>query len=214
MDTIRRVVFNNCIIKKSNRGIGIQHRDEGMVSDVLFSNMVVDSHLFSDVWWGKAEPIYVTAFRRAKGNNKDAGWRFPKGQTEGRVGEIRNVRFSNITCSSENGIYVSGESADKVSGIFFDQVLVHIDKTTALPGGVFDRRPAEGKGMVEGHSAAFFFDTAAAIAVTNCTVSWGNHLPPYFTYALESRGVASLAVNGLKGTAAFPGKLPATKIMR
>jgi len=214
MDTIRRVVFNNCVIKKSNRGIGIQHRDEGMVSDVLFSNMVVDSHLFSDVWWGKAEPVYVTAFRRAKGNNKDAGWRFPKGQTEGRVGQIRNIHFSNLQCSSENGIYVSGESADKISGIFFDQVSVHLDKTTPLEGGVFDRRPCEGVGMIKGHSAAFFFDTAAAIAVTNCMVSWGSHLPAYFTYALESRGVPGLTVSGLNGKAAFPAKLPATKITR
>jgi polygalacturonase len=86
MDTIRQVLFNNCIIKKSNRGVGIQNRDEGVVSDVIFSNMIIEGHLFSDVWWGKAEPIYVTAYRRAKINHKDANWRFPKGATEGRAG--------------------------------------------------------------------------------------------------------------------------------
>lgn len=74
MDTIRQVIFNNCIIKNSNRGVGIQNRDEGVVHDVIFSNMIIESHLFSDVWWGKAEPIYVTAYRRAKINHKDANW--------------------------------------------------------------------------------------------------------------------------------------------
>ncbi len=207
MDTIRRVVFTNCIIKKSNRGIGIQHRDEGMVSDVSFSDMVVDSHLFSDVWWGKAEPIYITAFRRAKGNNKDAGWRFPKGQAEGRVGNIRNIYFSNIHCSSENGIYVSGESAAKIAGVSFDNVTIHLDKTTAIPGGVFDRRPCEGEGMIKGHTSAFFFDTAGAVAVTNCTVTWGDNRPAYFAHALESIGVSPLTVTGLQGSAAFPQKL-------
>src|SRR5487761_2724568 len=112
MDTIRQVVFNNCIIKNSNRGVGIQNRDEGVVTDIIFSNIVIESHLFSDVWWGKAEPIYVTANRRAKGNNKDANWRFPKGATEGSVGEVKNIYFTNVKCISENGIYVSGESAD------------------------------------------------------------------------------------------------------
>ena len=62
MDSISRVLFNNCIITKSNRGIGIQNRDEGTVSDVTFSNITLDCHLFSDVWWGKAEPIYVTSY--------------------------------------------------------------------------------------------------------------------------------------------------------
>ena len=39
MDAIRRVLFNNCIVRDSNRGIGIQNRDEGTVTDVVFSNM-------------------------------------------------------------------------------------------------------------------------------------------------------------------------------
>jgi hypothetical protein len=102
------VVFNNCIIKNSNRGVGIQNRDEGVVSDVLFSNMLIEGRFFSDVWWGKAEPIYITAYRRAKIDHKDANWRFPKGATEGRVGVVKNISFSNIKCYSENGIYISG----------------------------------------------------------------------------------------------------------
>jgi polygalacturonase len=156
MDRISHVLINNCIIKNSNRGLGIQNRDEGTVSDVIFSNIIVDAHLFSDVWWGKAEPIYITAYRRANTNNKDAGWRLPKGQTEGRVGEVKNIYFSNIKCQSENGAYISGESADKISNIYFDNVDVRINKTTALPGGVYDRRPSNVEGMVRGNTSAFY----------------------------------------------------------
>ncbi|MBD0295076.1 MAG: right-handed parallel beta-helix repeat-containing protein, partial [Flavisolibacter sp.] len=154
-DTIRQVVFNNCIIKNSNRGVGIQNRDEGLVSDVIFSNMIIESHLFSDVWWGKAEPIYVTAYRRANANNKDANWRFPKGAIEGRVGEVKNINFSNIQCASENGVYISGESTDKISNIVFDGVDVFINKTTTIPGGVYDRRPSNVEGFVKGRTSAF-----------------------------------------------------------
>ncbi len=206
MDTIRQVVFNNCIIKKSNRGVGIQNRDEGVVSDVVFSNMIIESHLFSDVWWGKAEPIYVTAYRRASGNHKDANWRFPKGATEGRVGQVKNIFFTNIKCTSENGIYVSGESADKVSNIVFDGVDVFIDKTTAIPGGVYDRRPANVEAFVKGSTSAFYFDNATNITVRNSSVIWGANKPPYYAYAIEAYRIAGLKISGLDGFAAFPGK--------
>jgi polygalacturonase len=211
MDTIRQVVFNNCIIKKSNRGVGIQNRDEGVVHDVIFSNMIIESHLFSDMWWGKAEPIYVTAYRRAKINHKDANWRFPKGATEGKVGEVRNIYFSNIKCTSENGIYVSGESGDKIADIVFDGVDVFINKTTAIPGGVYDLRPANVEGFVKGRTSGFYFDNAMSITVRNSSVKWGKDRPAYFAHVLESNAVTDLNVTNVSGAAAFPALLKAIK---
>jgi polygalacturonase len=211
MDTIRQVLFNNCIIKKSNRGVGIQNRDEGVVSDIIFSNMIIESHLFSDVWWGKAEPIYVTAYRRATANNKDANWRFPKGATEGRVGEVKNIYFSNIKCTSENGIYVSGESAGKISNIVFDEVDLFINKTTAIPGGVYDRRPCAVDGFVKGSTSGFYFDKATGITVRNSSVKWGSNKPAYFAHALESYSTGKLKISNLDGQAAFPEKMKAIK---
>ena len=102
MDSIYNVVIDNCVIKGSNRGLGIQNRDEGTVSNVVFSNIILDCQLWSDVWWGKAEPIYVTSYPRANGNHKDANWRFPKGQTVGRCGEVSHIYFNNIYATSEN----------------------------------------------------------------------------------------------------------------
>ena len=211
MDTIRQVVFNNCIIKKSNRGVGIQNRDEGVVSDVVFSNMIIEGHLFSDVWWGKAEPIYITAYRRANGNNKDANWRFPKGVTEGRVGEVKNIYFSNIKCSSENGVYVSAESNDKISNIVFDNVDVFIDKITAIAGGVYDRRPSKVDGFVKGSTSGFYFDAAKSITVRNCSVQWGNTKPDYFAHTIDSKNVDALQLFNVTGESAFPDKVEAIK---
>jgi len=211
MDTIRQVLFNNCIIKKSNRGVGIQNRDEGVVSDVVFSNMIIEGHLFTDVWWGKAEPIYITAYRRASGNNKDANWRFPKGATEGRVGEVKNIYFSNIKCTSENGVYVSAESIDKISNIFFDNVDVLVDKTTAIAGGVYDRRPCAVEGFVKGSTSGFYFDAVKSITVRNCSVQWGNNKPAYFTHVIESNNVDLLQLFNVTGQAAFPDKMDVIK---
>jgi polygalacturonase len=211
MDTIRQVVFNNCIIKKSNRGVGIQNRDEGVVSDVIFSNMIIEGHLFSDIWWGKAEPIYITAYRRANGNHKDANWRFPKGVTEGKVGEVKNIYFSNIKCNSENGVYVSAESNDKIDNVFFDNVDVFIDKTTGIAGGVYDRRPSKVEGFVKGSTSGFYFDAAKNIAVRNCSVQWGATTPDYFAHVIESKNVEALKIVNVAGASAFPGRLEAIK---
>ena len=211
MDTIRQVLFNNCIIKKSNRGVGIQNRDEGVVSDVVFSNMIIEGHLFTDVWWGKAEPIYVTAYRRASGNSKDANWRFPKGATEGSVGEVKNIYFTNIKCTSENGIYVSAESNDKISNIVFDNVDVTIDKSTTITGGVYDRRPCAVEGFVKGSTSGFYFDAVKSITVRNCSVQWGDNKMDYFSHVIESKNVDSLKLFNAEGQAAFPDKMEAIK---
>ena len=147
MDSIYNVVFDNCIITGSNRGLGIQNRDEGTVTDVVFSNIQLDCRLWSDVWWGKAEPIYVTSYPRANGNHKDANWRFPKGQIEGRCGEVSRIYFNNITALSENGCFVGGDVPGKVKDIFFNNVRVKLVGNTG--NIMMDKRPCKGEGFVK-----------------------------------------------------------------
>ena len=177
MDSISRVLIQNCIIKGSNRGIGIQNRDEGTVTDVVFDNIIVDCQLWSDVWWGKAEPIYVTSYPRADGNHKDANWRFPKGATQGRCGEVSRIYFTNIQCISENGCFVGGDTRSKVHDIYFDNVNLNLVKRTSYEGGVYDKRPCKGEGFVKGKTYGFYFDTATNIVMRNCDVQ----IAPGFT---------------------------------
>ena len=177
MDTIQNVTVNNCTILASNRGIGIQNRDEGVVQNVLFSNIIVESQYFSDVWWGKSEPIYVTAYRRANIDHKDASWRFPEGATEGFVGEVNDITFRNIQCRSENGIYVSGESKDKINHILFDGVSVELNRVTDYRGGIYDRRPCEGVGLVKAKTSGFYIDNANDVVVRDCDIRLGKNPP-------------------------------------
>ena len=141
MDSIYNVVFDNCVITRSNRGLGIQNRDEGTVTDVMFSNIIMDCQLWSDVWWGKAEPIYVTSYPRANGNHKDANWRFPKGEMVGRCGEVSRIYFNNIVANSENGCFVGGDVEGKVNNVHFSNVRLVRKKVTAYEGGAIDLRP-------------------------------------------------------------------------
>jgi hypothetical protein len=127
------------------------------------------------------------------------------------VGEVKNIYFNNIKCTSENGVYVSAESNDKISNIFFDNVDLFIDKTTSIEGGVYDRRPSKVDGFVKGSTSGFYFDAAKSITVRNCSVQWGAVKPDYFAYVIESKNVDSLKLVNVAGVAAFPEKLKAIK---
>lgn len=171
VDSIDHVLFDNCIIRHSNRGIGIQNRDEGTVSDVTFANMSVECGLHSDVWWGKAEPIYVTSYPRAAGNHKDAGWRFPKGATEGSCGQVSHIRFINIDCLSENGCFIGGDTPDKVTDILFRSVDIRLRRSSHWAGGTYDLRPRRGEPFVQDKIYGFYVDGASDITFDNCSVA-------------------------------------------
>lgn len=171
MDSIDHVLFDNCIIRNSNRGIGIQNRDEGTVSDVIFSNMMVDCRFHSDVWWGKAEPIYVTSYPRATGNHKDAGWRFPKGAIEGSCGPVSRIQFINIAASSENGCFIGADTPDKITGLTFSNVTIDLARTTSFAGGVYDKRPCKGDGFVTAPVYGFYVDGADGIRFIDCSAT-------------------------------------------
>lgn len=201
MDAIRNVIVTGCIIKSSNRGIGIQNRDEGVVENIKFENIFVEGRLFDDVWWGKAEPIYITAYKRQASKHKDSNLRFAKGQTVGKVGEVKNISFSNITCRSENGIFVGGER-NKISDIQFKNVSVDIEKTTSYDGGIYDLRPSDTTGLLKTNTAGFYLDTAEGISINDCSVKWGGNKASYYKKVLYAHDIHNISIENLKGTAA------------
>ena len=148
MDSIYNVLFDNCIITGSNRGLGIQNRDEGTVTNVTFSNIHMDLHQWSDVWWGKAEPIYVTSYPRADGNHKDANWRFPKGETHGRCGNVRNIWFNNITAISDNACFIGADRPGRVAGVHFNNVHIDLQRPKGMLRAPMDKRPCRGEGFI------------------------------------------------------------------
>lgn len=171
MDSIYNVTVDNCVITASNRGLGIQNRDEGTVSDVMFSNIVMDCRLWSDVWWGKAEPIYVTSYPRADGNNKDANWRFPEGEIHGRCGNVSRISFTNIQATSENGCFIGGDTPGKVTDISLHNVRLSLRKLTGYKGGVYDRRPCRGDGYIYNKVYGVYIDNAPGVDIDDLYVT-------------------------------------------
>ncbi len=193
--TIRDVVFDSCVIKKTNRGLGIQLRDAGDIENVVFSNMVIETRLFHDDWWGKAEPIHISAVHRSP---------------NAPIGHVRHVRFSNILCRGENGVFISGSPDSIIEDVVLDNVRIEINKTSTWPGGKHDRRPPEDDQHLYSHpTAGVFIEYARDVTLRNVEVVWGDNRPDYFGPALECHNVQDLHVRDFKGESAHPDRYPA-----
>ena len=200
-DAIRNINISDCTVKDSNRGIGIQNRDEGVVEDINFENISIEGRLFDDVWWGKAEPVYITAYRRKAVKGKDSNLRFAPGQVEGKVGHIKDIRLSNIFCKSENGIFVGGEK-DKIIGIRFNNINIEIEKKSKYKGGIYDLRPSDTAGLLHADTSGFHFENADDISLENCSLKWGMKKTSYFNKAVSAKNINGISINNFLGKAA------------
>lgn len=196
-EPIRNVVFDSCVITRSHRGLAIHLSEGSDVENVTFSNMVVETRLFHHKWWGRAEPIYVTAIP----------W-----TADREIGRVRNVRFVNVLARGENGVLIQGWAADRIDGLLLENVRVEIDKTSKWPGGTQDLRPwpqdAGGPGpagdLPEHPTVGFFVKNAKNVTLRNCQVVWSQNRPAYFAHALEARGVENLVLENFAGESAHP----------
>ena len=188
---IRNVVFDSCVIFRSNRGLCIQSRDEGDIENVIFSNIVIETQFSPPKWWGAAEPIHISHFPRTKDTN---------------LGCVRNIRFSNILCRSENGVYIHGWETRPVEDIVLDNVRVEIGKFSEQPGGFYDARP-DGlfRGIYASTLAGIHCEYARGLTLRNTRVAWGERLAEYYGPALEARHVEDLRLEQFTGKAARPG---------
>ena len=192
-DDFRNFVINSCVIHGSNRGLGIQLRDGGTVENILFSDIVIETKLHGPRWWGKAEPIYVTAIPRT---------------SDTKLGKVRNVRFSNILCRGENGVFLHGWEGSPIENVTFDNVRIEIDKTTDWPGGLYDTRPGIHRGVYEHKTAGLYLHHARDVELEDVEVAWGENRPDYFGPALETHHVTGLALEDFQGQAAHPEQGP------
>ncbi len=202
---IRDCVFQACVIRNSNRGLGIQLRDEGSVENILFSDMVIETHLFEGGWWGVGEPIAVSVLPR---------------NDQVRPGHLRNIRFRNLLCRSENGVYLQGYPLSRPDAIEFDGVQVHIARSSSWPGGMQDPRPCAmdlfagqptagkatpwGQRLVHGNPG-FYLAQSERVTLRHCSVEWGDDLRDCYTHALEAHDVARLERSDFRGQAAHAG---------
>jgi len=189
---IRGVRFERCEIRGSSRGCGIQLRDGGNVSDVLFRDLTFTASLHSAPWWGRGEAVSFTAVPRTPG---------------AKIGKISGVRVENVTGRAENSVRISGCAESRISDVALANVAVTLDRWTKYPGGVWDNRPTSAVPGLEPHGTpGIHVRFADRVALDRCRVGWGANCPDYFTHALEAHDVSALTWPNFTGEAAHPGR--------
>jgi len=189
---IRNVIFSSCIIRRSHRGLSVTIGTgaEGSVENVLFTDMIVETQLYSEHWWGSAEPIFVRA----------AAW-------HDGVGTIRHVRFRNIVARGESGVLIWAERPGLIQDIELDGVRLELGRTTAWPMRRDLRPAATGGGPDHCIAPALHIERAADVRLRNCDIHWqGEDLSDYGS-ALVARNAPGLVLDGVRGAAARPGLL-------
>lgn len=157
----RNVVIHSCCISRTNRGISIQLRDRGNIENVTISDIHVQTRRFSEQWWGRAEPVYITVFDRKEGVS---------------AGQIRNVSLRNITCTGENGIFICGSQGHEISGLSLENVHVTLEKTSKWPCDSYDIRPCAGEGIIPSRIYGLFVDHAQDVRLRNVSVKCGDSM--------------------------------------
>jgi polygalacturonase len=175
---IHDILFERCRILSASRGLTIQLRDQGSVSNVVFRDIQFTARYHADPWWGRGEAISFTAIPRTN---------------TAPVGVLQNVLVQNVTGRAENSVRLDGTAQSPVRGVRFENVSVTLDRWTKYPGGVFDNRPTSVLAPIEKHgSPGFSIRWADDVSLENCAAHWGAHRPDYFTRALEAENVTGL----------------------
>ncbi len=184
---VRNLVFSNLVMYESNRGIGIFARDDSRIENVLFSNIIISNRIHSGHWWGKGEPIHISALHDTK---------------NGRPGTINNIRFSDITATSETGIVIFGFETSVIENVSLKNIKLTINrgKYTESYGGNIDLRPA-----FPLEYAIFRHDIPGLYAqyINHLTVSgfelnWGTDLPSFFTNGIEISHFSDVLLEDVK----------------
>ncbi|CAK7342446.1 unnamed protein product [Dovyalis caffra] len=153
------LVFDNITIVDSHRGLGLQIRDGGNVSDITFSNINISTRYYDPSWWGRAEPIYVTTCPR---------------DSSSKEGSISNLQFINITANSENGVFLSGSKGGLLSNLKFINMNLNYRRWTNYPGGLVDYRPGC-QGLVNHSAAGIIMEHIEGFEVENVNMRWSNY---------------------------------------
>lgn len=190
--------LSNITIFDSNAGINIQIRDYAGIENVNFSNINIETRLHTGDWWGNGEPIRISTM-----HGRDS-----------QPGAIRNVRFNNITCNSENSIYIYAEPGCVIDGVDFSNFTFNMrqGKNAAVTGGNIDMRPTTVP------EREFFASDIPVVHVENATrvrfasgaVTWSPDVKEsYFTVPVYARNVDTLTLTdvSLQPSPANP-KLP------
>ncbi len=152
---IRNVVVSACVIRSSNRGIAVSLHERGVIERIRFENIVVETRMFDERWWGHGEPLYVAAVARHE-----------------RVGSVSDVTFRGITARSPRGAFVFGDGDGSLRDIRLVDCELTIVESPAMDPHVADIRPVPTGGLFADAVSAVRIHGARDVSVDGLRMRW------------------------------------------
>ena len=152
----KNLIITNCIIRDTNRGVSFQLRDKGNIENVLIDGLNISTRAFCDSYWGKGEPICLTAVERHDGKP---------------TGTIKNVQIRNVNCDSECGILVYGNEKHPIENVTFENVNVNLAHKSKWGFTGYDLRPTDGKMTIDSKLYGIYADYTKNLQVKEFLLS-------------------------------------------
>lgn len=134
-EAIRHIVLSDCVFRDCSRGVGIWARDGAAIEDVHVHHVSGNTKRYADCpqrkfaprWWGKGEPIFISATPRRQGE-------YP--------GAIRDISFDHIFMKAESSIFIGGEIEAVIENVSIRNMHLTLEKQGNQEPGMFDEQPS------------------------------------------------------------------------
>lgn len=186
---IRNLVFNNIVIRDSNRGIGIFVRGNEKISNILVSNSIIETRLIDGDWWGMGEPVHVSV----------APWKL-----KGEPGSVSNLRLVNVTADSQAPVLLYSDRPGGIRDVLLDDFDLNLSAgpLTPLYGGNLDLRPVDPveHGIVRYDVAGLKAENVDGLTMRNLHLRWKSAAPDFFRAGVEVTGFRDVTIDGFDGS--------------
>jgi hypothetical protein len=193
---IRNLTFSNLVIRDSNRGICIQVRGGETIENVLFSNLLIETRLMDGLWWGLGEPVHISVMRYDAAAD-------PNSEPKGPLGQVRNVRFVNVTASSQSPVVLYAEEPGRIRDIVFRDFrqTVRESALNASMGGNLDLRPTTPQrfGIFKYDLGAFTAHGVDNLDLRGFGLDWQGEIPDYYIGGVKVDAFKNLDIEDFVG---------------
>jgi hypothetical protein len=176
---IRRVLVNNTIFPRVNRGLVFLAMLGGQISDVVLSDLVINCQRFDWFWAGDGQPFHFRVLRPSEANQEAPA------PGEPVPGSIRNITIRNVIAHAKGSSRIHGSSESRLDGLSFENIKLFLSTDPAAPYDVATN--------------ALSFRWAKNLKVKDVEVSWEKPALEAWQSALYFEEVNGLRLDGFTG---------------
>jgi hypothetical protein len=166
---IKHVVFNNCVIRNSNKGFGINVQDGATVSNVIFSNLTIETNRRHWNWWGDSEMCKFILKKRTDTSV---------------LGTIKDIVIENIIAHVRGTSTITGHAEQQLQNIRLSNIQMFMMTEDAK-----DKRATN----------ALYVQGVQGLNVRDLSVNWAEETEPKWQSALVLKNVSDFVVDSFSG---------------